>query len=104
FSMRVCAQMLQLAPMRAPARITAYCQTRVPWPMLVLCTSASSWTCGIFHLGEELLVVADVVRFVIVLAGQHHQHAVGGELEHFVPDHAFDAQPLVRRGEAQGFL
>ncbi|MNP65702.1 hypothetical protein D3C76_1613190 [compost metagenome] len=42
FSMKVWAQRLQSAPIRAPGRTTAYCQIRVPLPMWVLCTSASS--------------------------------------------------------------
>jgi hypothetical protein len=41
FSISTCAQILQFSPILAPANTTQNCQTRVPSPIFLLCTSAS---------------------------------------------------------------
>src|SRR5450759_1774373 len=56
-STRTCAQMLHCAPMRAPARITANCQTRVSGPMSHGATSANECTWADSLIGIDCTVV-----------------------------------------------
>ena len=49
----------------------------------------------VFYFCYEFLVVADVVVFIVVFAGENHNDAVGAEVGELSPDVAFDIKAFI---------